>query len=105
MVIFKKLGKHKIKRLRKKKGFWKHVKTPRSYRIAKKHQKKRGKLLLKARLQYKKHYKRFQKIGRKLKLLLSEKPLYPQKAIVRISNIKTYFYDLQKNFILKQKNV
>lgn len=105
MIFFKKIGKHKIKRLRKKKGFWKHVKTPRSYRIAKKHQKKRGKFLLKARLQYKKHFKRLQKIGRKLNLLVNEKPLYPQKAIVRIYKIETYFYDLQKNFILKIKNV
>ena len=61
--------------------------------------------MLKARLQYKKHFKRLQKIGRKLNLLVNEKPLYPQKAIVRIYKIETYFYDLQKNFILKIKNV
>lgn len=80
---------------------WKHVKSPRAYKIAKKHKKLRGKKLLQLRLLYKKLYKRRRKIGKQITLLEKEKSAYPQRAIVRISDFTTYFYDLQKNIIAK----
>jgi len=98
LIFFKKVG-NKLKRIRKKKGFWKHVKTRKLYKVAKKHKKKRGKFLLKLRFQFKKRYKKLHKIGYKVKFLAKEIPVYPQKRIVRILKENTYFYDLQKNSI------
>ena len=82
--------------MRKKKGFWKHVKSPRAYKIAKKHKKIRGKFLLKTRFNAKKQNKRVKKYGNNIKIKIKS-DIYPKQQYIRISKISHYFYDLQKS--------